>query len=147
MRRSTLSALGALATGILILGAASPATAAPPTRSATWINAHEVFAGGPNLFESNIPGCESGEVVNGAGGAHFTPRGGSFAGIKEFTCEGGEAGFTVLLTARFGEGGSSGHWTLKSTWGELESITGGSGSLVGTPTDLGIDDHYTGYLR
>ena len=96
---------------------------------------------------SNIPGCESGEVANAAGGAHFTPRGGSFAGIKEFICEGGEAGFTVRLTARFGEGGSFGHWTLESTWGELEFIEGGSGSLVGTPTELGIDDHYTGYLR
>ena len=147
MRRSILSALGAAAAIGLIAGAASPASAAPPPRWSVQITAHtDIDGGGASEFESTIPGCESGEVLDIAGGPHFTPLGGSYRGLKEFTCDGGETGFVVQLTARFGDGGATGSWTLQSAWGDLDGFKG-SGSLVGIPTAIGIDDIYVGQLR
>jgi hypothetical protein len=97
-------------------------------------------------FVSTLEMCEFGTVVNGNARAHFTPWGGTFIGDKEFTCDGENAGFTIRLKARFGPDGSTGTWTLASAWGDLEGLKG-SGSLVGIPSDTGIDDIYTGTVR
>jgi hypothetical protein len=105
---------------------------------------HETFSAEPNEFEGNIPGCETGTVVNGESKTHFTPWGGVFVGVKEFTCDSGAGGFDVRLNARFGEFGSRGAWTLIDAWGAYEDVRA-AGSLVGTITEMGIDDHYTGY--
>lgn len=145
-RRKVAAVAAAVAAGLLLAGAAAPANAAPGW--AVHFVAHTDFAAGSAEFTSSIPGCETGDVAEVGRGAHFTPRGGHYAGLKEFTCEGGESGFTVRLNANFGEGGASGTWTLVSGWGDLEGVKG-SGSLVGIPFAVGegIDDHYSGSIR
>jgi hypothetical protein len=132
-------ALGAL----LAIGVIAPVEAAP-MRTPVDVVAHETFSGEANEFESNIPGCETGTVVNGESKTHFTPWGGVFVGVKEFTCDSGAGGFDVRLNARFSGFGSRGAWTLIDAWGEYEGAKA-SGSLVGTVTENGIDDHYTGF--
>jgi hypothetical protein len=128
------------------VASALPAGSAPPGFSVLVI-AHTDFGPAADEFDSSILGCTSGTVVDGRGGAHFTPWGGAFVGLKEFTCDGGSSGFTVRLTARFGPGGSTGHWTLVDAWGGLAGLKG-SGSLVGIPTgETSIDDVYTGTFR
>ena len=73
--------------------------------------------------------------------------GGVFSGDKEFTCAGGLSGFTLRLKARFGEGGSTGSWTVVSGWGDYAGLKG-SGSLVGiSVSDVQIDDVFTGLIR
>ena len=120
---------------------------AAPTGVPVVIVAHTSFETAESAFESSLPGCEEGTVVNGDGGPHFTPWGGVFNGDKEFTCAGGESGFTIRLKAQFGEGGSTGHWVVVDAWGELAGLKG-SGSLVGIPiSDTIIDDVYTGTVR
>ena len=110
------------------------------------ILAHTVFTSQRSGFESSLAGCEEGTVIDGPGDVHSTPSGGVFNGDKEFTCRGTDSGFTVRLKARFGGDGSTGSWTVTEGWGDLEGLKG-SGSLVGTPTDEGIDDVYTGTVR
>jgi hypothetical protein len=124
---------------------ASPTTTARPA-SPVDIVAHTVFTTQPSAFESSLAGCEAGSVIDGPGEVHSTPSGGVFNGDKLFTCVGGESGFTVRLKARFGANGSTGSWNVKDGWGDLDGLKG-SGSLVGTPTDAGIDDVYTGTVR
>ena len=147
MRRNSASA--ALFAGAFVLAAAmaGPAIAAP-TGFSVQITAHTMIEGSSSTFESSLEGCESGVVANGDNAmAHFTPWGGSFTGNKEFTCEGGDSGFTIALRARFGGGGSTGSWTVVSGFGDFEGAKG-SGSLVGVPiSDVQIDDVYTGTFR
>jgi hypothetical protein len=100
----------------------------------------------PDEFTGTITGCTSGTVEDTAGGAVFTPWGGVFVGVKSFTCAGSEGGFDVRLNARFGDPGSVGTWNIVDAWGTLEGLKG-SGSLVGIPTEDGIDDIYTGTLH
>lgn len=133
-----LAALGAVAI-------AAPTIAAPPG-TAVAIIAHTDFSADESAFESTIDGCAVGTVTDAGGGARFTPWGGAFNGDKEFTCDGGDAGFTIRLHARFGADGSVGTWTMLDAWGELSGMKG-SGSLVGLTTAIGIDDVYTGSLR
>jgi hypothetical protein len=142
MRRAAMAGTAAF---IMAAGAWAPAVAAPVGFS-VHIVAHTQFEGA-SAFESNIPGCTTGTVENGENAAaHFTPWGGVFIGDKVFTCTGEDAGFVISLRARFGEGGSTGSWTVASGSGDLDGLKG-SGSLVGIPTAVGIDDVYTGTLR
>lgn len=124
---------------------ATPVVAAPVGDSVV-ITAFTEFGAPSSDFESNLPGCATGTVVDSSASAHFTPWGGSFVGTKVFTCAGGASSFTIRLRARFGEGGSTGTWTLASASGGLAGLKG-SGSIVGDPTDIGIDDYYTGTVR
>lgn len=137
--------------GLVASAAAAGAADAAPVRYPVDVVVHTVFGSEGAEFEANIPGCESGVVTEAGGGAHFTPWGGSYVGLKEFTCDGDDTGgFLVRLNARFGEFGSQGTWTLVDAWGAYEGIKG-SGTLTGTPTGTpdvpGIDDHYTGTAR
>lgn len=145
MRRSMF--LTGAATAVLAMVAAMPATVqAAPGGLSVSIVAHTVFGPAPSEFESSLSGCETGTVVDN-GDPHFTPWGGAFVGLKEFTCADGESGFSIRLTARFGGGGSTGTWTFADAWGDLAGLKG-SGSLVGIPTgETSIDDVYTGTLR
>lgn len=144
MRKATAVAAGAAF--LLSVGTAASAVAASPG-TPVLITAHTAFEGPSDFEASGLAGCETGTVVNGDNVmAHFTPWGGVFMGDKEFTCDGDLAGFTVRLTARFGESGSTGSWTVVGGWGDLDGLKG-SGSLVGIPTDAGIDDVYTGTVR
>jgi hypothetical protein len=137
--------------GVSVVVAGVAAATAPahagPIRFPVQIVAHTDFTTVESQFDANLPGCESGTVVNGGGGPHFTPWGGVFAGDKVFTCAGGEAGFTIRLNARFGPGGSTGTWTVATAWGGLAGMKG-SGSLVGIGvSETILDDIYTGNVR
>ena len=130
---------------LLAMGAVAPVNAAPVNFPVDVV-AHTVFGAEVIEFEGNIPGCESGTVVEGDGGPHFTPWGGVYVGVKEFTCAGGEGGIDVRLNARFSDSGATGTWTVIEGWGFLEGVKA-SGTLVGVPTGDGIDDRYTGSAR
>lgn len=140
-----VGAAGAALGALLALGVVSPVNAAP-VRFPVDVVVHTDFSAEVSQFEGNIPGCETGTVVNGDGGPHFTPWGGVFVGVKEFTCASGVGGFDVRLTARFSELGSTGTWTLIEGSGAFEGVKA-SGSLTGTNTDIGVDDRYTGSAR
>jgi hypothetical protein len=145
MRKTAAVAAGAAF--LFSAGVAAPAVAVP-TGVPVHIVAHTSFESPAADFESSLVGCETGTVVNGDNAqAHFTPWGGVFIGDKEFTCDGGNAGFTLHLKARFGGDGSTGSWSVASGWGDLDGLKG-SGSLVGVPvSDIAIDDIYTGSVR
>lgn len=140
-----VGAAGAALGTLLVVGLAAPVNAAPVNFPIDVV-VHTNFDAEVNEFEGNIPGCATGTVTEGAGGPHFTPWGGAFVGVKEFTCAGGTGGVDVRLKARFGELGSTGTWTVIDGWGSLEGVKG-SGSLVGVYTELGIDDRYIGSAR
>ena len=130
---------------LLAVGAVAPVSAAP-VRVPVDVVVHEQIGSEAAAFEGNIPGCETGTVVNGDSWTLFTPWGGVFVGVKEFTCAGGVGGFDVRLTARFSELGSTGTWGVIDAWGAYEGVKA-SGTLTGTITALGIDDRYTGSAR
>jgi hypothetical protein len=145
MRRGAVLAGSAIA--VISSVAVGHVAAAAPSGEPVVIVAHTELAAEEAAFESSIEGCTAGTVVNGDGGPHFTPWGGVFAGLKEFTCADGESGFTVNLTARFGGFGSTGTWRILDAWGVLSGAKG-SGSLVGISTsETTIDDWYTGIIR
>jgi len=136
---------GALA-AVASVTIAAPAHAAPVSFPVVIVAHTDVTVTASN-FESNLPGCENGTVVDGIGGDHFTPWGGVFVGDKVFTCADGQSGFTIRLKARFSPAGSTGTWTLSDTRGNFAGVKG-SGSLVGLITsDTTIDDIYTGTVR
>ncbi|MET0714661.1 MAG: hypothetical protein ABWY57_07085 [Mycetocola sp.] len=138
-------ATGAALGAFLAVGLVAPASAAP-VQFPVDVVVHEVFTSEPNVFEGNIPECETGTVVNGDSRTKFTPWGGVFVGMKEFTCDSGIGTFDVRLSARFSELGSTGTWTIVDATGAFEGVKG-SGQLTGTITENGIDDRYTGSAR
>lgn len=140
--RARVAAAGAALGALLAVGGLAPANAAP-MRFPVDVVVHTDFSAEVSEFEGNIPGCETGTVVDIEGGPIFTPSGGVFVGVKEFTCDGGEGGVDVRLIASFGEFGARGAWRVIDGWGSLEGVRA-SGSLVGVPTEIGIDDRYTG---
>lgn len=99
------------------------------------------FVGEPGVFTSNIPGCASGRSYDLRAMAQLRP--GVFRGTRLFVCDSGAGTFTVNLSARFGEGGSTGTWSLVAASGSYAGVHG-AGRLVGVPTADGIDDTYTG---
>ena len=138
-------AVGVALGTLLAVGAVAPVNATP-TRTPINVVVHTVFGEEVSVFEGNIPGCATGTVLEGKSKTHFTSWGGVYAGVKEFTCAGGEGGVDVRLTAVFGEFGSRGHWRLIDSWGFLDGVKA-SGYLVGSNTDNGIDDRYVGSAR
>lgn len=144
-RRSTHGAAGIALGALLAIGLATPASAAP-IGFAVDVVVHEQFDAASSGFEGNIPGCQTGSVVTVPTVTQSTGWGGVFVGVKEFTCDSGAGGFDVRLVARFGETGSTGTWRIVDAWGEFEGVRA-SGTLVGVPTDTGIDDHYIGTAR
>jgi hypothetical protein len=144
MRRAVVL-VGAVA-ALASVTAAVPAQAAPGGFPVLVV-AHTDFTTEVSEFDSNVPGCASGTVVNGDVHLSFTPWGGIFVGEKVFTCADGESGFTVSLKARFGPEGSTGTWNLADAWGAYAGVKG-SGSLVGIPrSETILDDVYTGVVR
>jgi hypothetical protein len=95
----------------------------------------------PGTFTSNIVGCPTGTSTTERGMVQFRP--GVFRGTRTFTCDSGIGSVTVNLSARFGEGGSVGTWSIASGTGAFVDVHG-AGKLVGTPLTDGILDTYTG---
>ena len=146
MNRGSMRGAVGIALGVLLaIGVATPVSAAP-IGFAVDVVVHEEFGAASSEFEGNIPGCETGSVVTVPTVTRSTGWGGVFVGVKEFTCDSGAGGFDVRLVARFGEAGSTGMWRIVDAWGEFEGVRA-SGTLVGVPTDIGIDDRYIGTAR
>lgn len=98
---------------------------------------------GTGTFTSNIPGCETGASTTIRAMAQFHGGGGVFRGTRVFECDSGIGSVTVNLSARFGEGGSVGTWSIASGSGAFAGVHG-AGKLVGVPHPDGIQDNYTG---
>jgi hypothetical protein len=101
----------------------------------------QVFGSETSTFTSDIPGCPTGTSTTIR--AMVQERAGVFRGTRLFTCDSGAASFTVNLSARFGEGGSVGTWSVIGSTGVLGDIHG-AGTVVGTPLPGGIQDTYSG---
>ncbi len=135
-----------LVASIVVAGAVSVGggvAAAPAAGTPTSILVHTSFEGS-SPFESTLVGCEYGLVSEGRGRAQFNRAHNVFNGAKVFECDGGAGGFTVLLNATFSNDGSAGTWAVIDSWG-TEAGLRGQGKLVGTITETGIDDLYTGW--
>ncbi|MCR8670701.1 hypothetical protein [Agrococcus sp. HG114] len=147
MNRRWVAGAAAAALGTLMVAGGGAAATAAPVGFPVHVVVHTDFTSEVSEFESTIPGCETGTVVEGTSRTHFTWWGGVYVGIKEFTCDSGEGGFDVRLNARFGEFGSTGTWSVADAWGEFEGVHA-NGTLVGVPvSDTMIDDIYTGTAR
>jgi hypothetical protein len=126
--------------------AVSATTAAAQGAAPVHIDADEVFTeGGVSTFTSTIDGCESGTVVTLRNQVSGSRLFGVFNGFKRFECSDGGS-FVVRLQAKFDDSGSVGTWAITRGDGGFERLAG-SGTLVGTPTDTGINDVYDGTLR
>ena len=139
MRRAA-TCVGGMA--LAVTGTAVTAHGAEPVH----IDADEVFVeGGVSTFTSTVDGCESGTVVTLPNELRGSRQFGIFNGFKLFECSDGGS-FVVRLQAKFGEFGSVGTWAITGGDGGFERLAG-SGTLVGIPTDTGINDVYDGTLR
>ena len=139
----TLAALAlALTAPLLLAPAADGGTRMPISFDDTRIVSDENL---PGDATTSLAGCATAVSVDQRVHAAFPKPHGVFIGIRDFQCGGGD-GFVVRLTARFGEGGSSGSWSIVTSYGDLAGMSG-SGKLVGEPFgDDGIIDHYTGWV-
>jgi hypothetical protein len=99
------------------------------------------FVGVPGTFTSNIPGCPTGRSYDVRGMVRFGPD--VFRGTRMFVCDSGIGSFTLSLSARFGEFGSVGTWSVVAGTEDFSRVHG-AGRLVGTPVEDGIQDNYTG---
>lgn len=126
---------------ILVAGMLFPAPAQAAERFAVQLSDTENFEGMPGSFTSNIPGCPTGESVTLRAMTQLRP--GVFRGTRMFVCDSGIGSVTVNLSARFGEGGSVGTWSVVDGSGAFGGVHG-AGKLVGTPVTDGIRDDYTG---
>ena len=139
MRRATAWA-GAATTVVASALVLAPAAQAADRFQVELVD-RQVFDADTGTFTSNIPGCTTGESFTLRG--MVADRAGVFRGTREFVCDSGAGSVTVNLSARFGEGGSVGTWSIVATSGD-QSGARGAGKLSGTPIEGGISDAYTG---
>jgi hypothetical protein len=118
---------------------ATPAHAAD--RFAVELADSQTFDGSATTFTSTIPGCPTGTSSTDRAMTQLRP--GVFRGTRTFTCASGIGSVTVNLSARFGEGGSVGTWSVVGGTGAFVGVHG-AGKLIGTPLPDGILDTYTG---
>lgn len=126
---------------VLVAGALFGAPAQAADRFTVEVADVQDLEAGTGTFTSNIPGCSTGESFTLRGMVQFRP--GVFRGTREFVCDSGIGSVTVNLSARFGEGGSVGTWSIASGTGAFSGVHG-AGKLVGVPHPDGIQDNYTG---
>lgn len=122
-----------------------PACSSGPPRRRLTVELADVedLEGAPGSFTSNIPGCPSGETITIRAMAQFHGGGGVFRGTRVFVCDSGIGTVTVNLSARFGEGGSVGSWSIVDGSGAFSGVHG-AGKLVGVPHPDGIQDNDAG---
>ena len=121
MRRTLRYAL--LGASILLVAGVAPVAAAD--RGPVSITATTTFDDVADTFTaSGIAGCSSGIVENGPANVRFPRPHGVFAGFKVFLCDGSDSGFVLRLNALFGDGGSSGTWSVVDAWGYAAGMHG-----------------------
>ena len=139
MRTATAWA-GAATTAVVSVLVLAPAAQAAERFPVQLVDA-QIFSSEVGTFTSNIPGCPTGKSYTLRG--MVAERAGVFRGTREFVCDSGVGSVTVNLSARFGEGGSVGTWSIVQASGDLAGAHG-AGKLAGTPIVGGISDAYTG---
>jgi hypothetical protein len=139
-RRAVAAAAAALFICASLLGTVS-AGAAGVTITVTDINGVETFTTGGGVL------CPSGSSQNffQKFGGSGNSAAGTFHGYKVLTCADGSGTFNITYDAStvFGSPTDHGGWHLYDGTGQYAGYSGG-GHLVGTYTDTGIIDLYTG---
>ncbi len=143
---------------VLFLLASFPVAAAPKSLGVT-IEVDTLFEGGvtyPSPFIAYGPAvdagliCAKGTVYDMwavvAGPPDFAKQ--NFHMLKQFVCEGDSDYFVINLTAHvnFDPYKDTGEWNMLKGTGAYEMLHG-QGTLVGTPTDTGVFDVYTGWVN
>jgi hypothetical protein len=143
--RASARAVLAVAGGLLLLAAsASAGLAATKTTITIDVN---VVAGTEMFVTSGGALCEKGTAVSfdfrGAGGG----QAGTFHLQKTLTCDDDTGTFTIAVNAATAHGSPTdqGGWSVVGGTGAYVGLHGG-GNLVGTYTDTGIIDQYTGVV-
>ena len=131
----------ARAVTILVAGLLLAAPAQADERLFVELSDTQGFEGVPGTFSSNIPGCATGRSYDVHAMTQLRP--GVFRGTRMFRCASGIGSLTVDLSARFGDGGAVGTWSVEAGTGAFSGIRG-AGGLTGTPLETSILDHYTG---
>lgn len=147
MRRVRIAAAVVAATAVAL---PAPATAA--SRTPVEFTDTRLFTSDTGQVTTSLAECPTATSVDVMARAAFTGSGsgflGVFVGVRDIQCDEG-GGFVVRLSARFGEDGSVGSWSVVDSYGPLAGLRG-AGSLVGEPFDAGgvpgIADIYTGTL-
>jgi len=119
MRRATAWA-GAATTVVASALVLAPAAQAAERFQVELVD-RQVFDADTGTFTSNIPGCTTGESFTLRG--MVADRAGVFRGTREFVCDSGVGSVTVNLSARFGEGGSVGTWSIVAATGDRPERT------------------------
>ncbi|HVA87737.1 MAG TPA: hypothetical protein VNF73_15640 [Candidatus Saccharimonadales bacterium] len=131
-----------LISGALLAIAAGPVQASGATPSTIRI---EVVGSTETFSTTGGTLCPSGTAVSF--NFHFAGgnRAGSFHLDKTLTCDDGSGSFTIHVDAAtvFGSPTDQGGWSVAGGTGAYASLAGG-GNLVGTYTEAGINDLYTG---
>ncbi len=139
------SALGVL---LALLVAPMASAAAPPT---TVITIDVTFGGAETFTATGGVVCESGTAVTDpvfvAGFGRIGRGVGTFHLVKTLTCDDGSGTFKLLVDAAAtpSSPGTLGGFAAGRGTGDYVGLHG-AGSLVGTGTDTGIVDVYTGTL-
>jgi hypothetical protein len=143
-KKRILGLIGALA---LVLTAIPAAAAGGPADMS--IGADVYFAG-EGIFESNLPGCTTGEIgLEFTAGEPILPKDGVTHRVivYSFSCDGG-GGFVIRMIATFGAdyGPATAHWRVTSSEGPMAGLHArGTVEDHGTPSgDYDINDIYTG---
>jgi hypothetical protein len=137
-----------LAIGLLgaLLVAPTASAAAPPT---TTIQIDIVFGVSEDFTTTGGVLCPSGTAVTdpvfAAGFGRMGRGAGTFHLIKTLTCDDGSGTFQIKVNAGPTPTGTIGSFAVMGGTGAYEGLNGG-GMLVGTATDVGITDLYTGRL-
>ena len=137
-----------LAIGLLgaLLVAPTASAAAPPT---TTIQIDIVFDVSEDFTTTGGVLCPSGSALTdpifAAGFGRMGRGNGTFHLIKTLTCDDGTGTFQIKVNAGQTPTGTIGGFSVVGGTGAYAGLNGG-GSLVGTATDVGLTDLYTGRL-
>lgn len=133
------------ASRLVVAGAIAVSVAAPVQAAGATPTTIRIVVDGPTETFTTTGGalCQSGDSVSFnfhfGGGNHA----GSFHLDKLLTCDSGTLTIHVDAATVFGSPTDQGGWSVVSGTGAYAGFHGG-GSLVGTYTDTGIIDLYTG---
>jgi hypothetical protein len=143
MRRTTPIGIAAVVTALaapLLLSA--PAGAA--MKQTVRIDDTRLITSDTGSATTSLAECPSAESVDVRFQVGGGPPHGVFVGLRDFQCADG--GLVIRLSAKFGDDGSTGTWSVADSYGNLAGTTG-TGTLVGDPiAGGGIVDHYVGTL-
>jgi hypothetical protein len=140
--RITSLVIGCLTAVVLAAAPVSAGAARPVT-----ISLHIDFEAATEEFTASGAFCSSGTAV-ATDNRQTGNRTAVFHVDRTFTCADGSGTLSISLDAVFQnrQGGTVGGWRIVGGTGAYAGAVG-AGHIVGTGTDVGIDDLYTGMIR